>query len=218
MSGAPIVDNMVLAMFVDSGNAALLTALAGGEVHLSPSILDPLEWPPRSGQAPTSEFIKGMARFASLTDERSRTRLGHRERFVRTSSGLWHPLFPTEAELRLAHVLSSREERQRAKARDTTLKVARIDLGEAECAAIAIRRNVPFWSDDSGMVPLLRTLYPQVPVLRTCALVAQAINSRFLTFPQGYELYELVFKGELDLRSKAELRWEDGRAVCVLPP
>lgn len=217
-SGAPIVDNMVLAMFVDSGNAALLASLAGGEVNLSPSILDALEWPLGPGHMPISEFVKGMARFMSLSDEPSRTRLSYRERFVRTSSGLWRPATPTAAELSLANVLSSREERQRARTKDSALKVARIDPGEAECAAIAIQRNIAFWSDDSGMVPLLRILYPDVPVLRTCALVAEAINMQFLTFPQGYELYELVFKGELDLRSKAVLRWENQRAICVLPP
>lgn len=216
-SGVPIVDNMVLAMFVDSGSATLLAALGGGGVQLSPSILDPLEWPPQVGAQPQSEFVKGMARFARLGDATNQQRLVERERFLHTTSGLWVPTAPTLDELRLAVRLSSREERQRAKAITPAVRVAHIDPGEAECAAIAIARSVPFWSDDSGMVPLVRALYPHVPVSRTCALLAEAVNQGLLSYYNALELYEGVFKSRFGLRSHAALKRLGGRAVCVIP-
>ena len=158
-----------------------------------------------------------MARFAGLGDAVNQQRLIERERFLRTTSGLWVPAAPTLEELRLAVQLSSREERQRAKAIDPAVRVARIDLGEAECAAIAMTRSVPFWSDDSGMVPLLRALYPQVRVSRTCALIAEAVNQGLLPYHDALELYEDVFKGRFGLRSRAGLKRLGGRAVCLLP-
>ncbi len=214
---APIVDNMVLAMFVDSGRAALLAALGGGNIQLSPSIVDSSEWPLTAGVEPQSEFVKGMARFARIGDSDHLMRLAERQRFLRTAAGLWVPVAPTLEELRLADDLTSREERERAKAIDRTLKIARVDPGEAECAAIAITRSISFWSDDSGMVPLLRALYPQVAVWRTCALLAEAVNQDLLSYPEALELYEGVFKGELGLRSKAVLQRVRKKAVCVLP-
>jgi hypothetical protein len=215
--GAPIVDNMVLAMFVDSGSATLLAALGGGGIQLSPTILDPLEWPPQAGVQPQSEFVKGMARFAGLGDAAHQPRLAERERFLQTVSELWVPIAPTVNKLRLAVVLSSQEERTRAKAVNSAVKVARIDPGEAECAAIAISRSIPFWSDDSGMVPMLRALYPQVRVSRTCALLAAAVNQGLLPYEEALDLYEGVFKGRLGLRSRAALKRLNQRAVCILP-
>jgi len=203
-------------MFVDSGNSALLSALAGGEIYLSPSILDASEWP-FGGNKPTSEFLRGMARFSELKDPLSRLRYERRELYLQHPSGLWLRADPDLSELKLADTLASREERQRAKAKDSSLKVAKIDLGEAECAALALNRGWQFWSDDSGMVPLLRTLYPAVQVERTCALVARCINDGLLTFAQGHDLYEVIFKGQLELRSRAVLKWNNRRASCVLP-
>jgi hypothetical protein len=211
-----IVDNMVLAVFVDSGNAALLSALSGGEIRLSPSILDSSEWP-FEGRQPISEFLRGMARFSGLDDPLSQLRYERRERYLKYPAGLWTPAEPNMSELALAATLASREERQRAREKDSSLRVARVDPGEAECAALALSRGWEFWSDDSGMVPLLRTLYPAVHVERTCALVARCINDGLLTFAQGHELYEVVFKGQLELRSRAVLEWRSRRASCVLP-
>lgn len=209
---------MVLAMFVDSGRGPLLSALGGGLISLSPSILDSSEWPVQAQTQPQSEFVKGMARFNTLQDPGSRARLVERERFLQAESGLWVSATPTLDELSLATALSSREERQRAKAIDPRLRIARVDPGEAECAAIAITRSLPFWSDDSGMVPMLRILYPEVQVFRTCALLAESVNKGFLTYPDALGLYEGVFKSQLGLRSRALLRWQDQQAFCVLPP
>jgi hypothetical protein len=53
---------MVLAMFVDAGLVDLLAALAGGNLFVSPTILDPDETPPFS-QQPIAEFARGTFYF-----------------------------------------------------------------------------------------------------------------------------------------------------------
>lgn len=205
---------MVLVMFVDSGKAALLPALAGGRVYVSPSILDATET--AESCDPLSEFMKGLSRFRRLEDGLSQLRLERRQAFLQQPAGLWQPVVPTLNELRLAHELTKRETRAQAKAQNAALRIARVDPGEAEAAAIAITRGWTLWSDDKGIVPLIRTLYPTVPIERTCALVARAVNERLLSWVEGYELFEGVFKSQLDLHTVAQLVWEDGRAKCVV--
>ncbi|GAA5504208.1 hypothetical protein Dxin01_03977 [Deinococcus xinjiangensis] len=205
---------MVLVMFVDSGMAALLPALAGGRVYVSPSILDAAET--AEGCEPISEFMKGLSRFRRLDDDLSRLRLERRQDFLGQSAALWQPATPTLAELQLAHELTKRETRARAKAQNTALRIARVDPGEAEAAALAITRGWTFWSDDNGIVPLIRTLYPAVTLERTCALVARAVNERLLSWVEGHQLFEGTFKGQLDLHTTARLVWEAGEAKCVV--
>ena len=224
MIGPPapvILDNMLLVVFVDGGAASLLPALAGGSIFLSPSILNPYE-PTDDVHEGGSEFVAGMRRYRRQGDPASLTYLGRRMAFCERPSGLWTPAEPTASELELALRLRRRETREQARTEAArqklpVLRVARIDPGEAECAALAITREWRFWSDDSGMVPLLRALYPQVLVERSGALVARAINEGLLSYVDGRHLYEDVFKTELNLYSRAVLRWDGRQAVCVVP-
>lgn len=211
-----VVDNMVLAMFVDAGQTALLPALAGRSVHLSPSILDPNEGPPYLNE-PVAEFARGIHRLQGLasTSAVHDRRLAARTRFFLDQPGLWTPEPPTPGELEYARYLTSKEARALAKARNPQLRLGRADPGEAECAAIAVSRSGwRLWSDDSGIVPLVRTLHPECTVERTCALVARAVNEGLLTFAQGHELYEHTFKVELGLHTSVSLGWQDGQALC----
>ena len=57
-----VVDTMVLAMFVDSGHASLLAALAAGNLFVSPAIIDPAAMPPYDSQ-PSAEFAQGTFLF-----------------------------------------------------------------------------------------------------------------------------------------------------------
>lgn len=207
---------MVLAMFVDAGQAALLPALAGRSVHVSPSILDPDE-PPPYAETPVAEFAQGIHRLqglASASPVHAR-RLAARTNFFLDQPALWTPEPPTLEELNYAQYLASKEARAHAKTRNPQLRMGRADPGEAECAALAVMRpGWGLWSDDSGIVALVRTLHPACTVERTCALVARAVNEGLLTFTQGHELYEHIFKGDLGLHSSVSLSWRDGRAVC----
>jgi len=210
-----IVDNMLLVVFVDGGVSALLPALAGGSIFLSPSILDPHE-STDAGREGVSEFVRGMQRYRRLGDPGSLTFLERREAFCQRPSRLWAPAEPTQAEQNLAQHLRQRETRETARRKDPGLRGARIDPGEAECAALAISRGWCLWSDDSGIVPLLRALYPAAVVERSCALVARAINEGLLNYVAGRSLYEEVFKAELNLRSRTQLRWDGQQAICEL--
>jgi predicted nucleic acid-binding protein len=51
-----------------------------------------------------------------------------------------------------------------------------IDIGEAEAAAVAVSRGFTFLVDDRAAVQLVRCLYPEVTVLRTCGLLAHAVK------------------------------------------
>lgn len=205
---------MVLVMFVDSGMAALLPALARGRVFVSPSILDATET--ANSCDPVSEFMKGLARFTRLDDVLSRGRLEYRQAFLHSPAEQWEAVTPTLEELRLANELTKKETRERARLLHPELRLARVDPGGAEAAAIAISRGWTLWTDDNGTLPLIRTLYPEVTIERTCALVARAINEGLLNWVEGYALFETTFKGQLDLHTVATLVWEQGEARCVI--
>lgn len=212
-----VVDNMVLAMFVDAGQAALLPALAGGGIYISPSVLDANDLPPYSNM-PASEFGKGIHRYQGLALSSSdySQRAINRLQFFRATPALWTPVIPTEDELKYALYLASREARSEAKVRDAQLRIGRIDKGEAECAAIAVvRGGWNLWSDDSGIVALMRALHPGCQIRRTCSLVVQAINTGLMTYPEGYDLYENCFKAQLGLHSKVTISWQNRQAICV---
>lgn len=53
-----VADTMVLAMFVDAGYAHLLTALAGGNLFITPAIIEPAVIPPFDSP-PSAEFAQG---------------------------------------------------------------------------------------------------------------------------------------------------------------
>lgn len=213
---------MVLAMFVDSGRAELLRLLAGGrDIVLPPSILEAQEWPLVPGTEPRSDFVRGMAYFQGDQGPQRETlqqRLERRTAFLQNASALWQPADLSLAEVRLAYRLTTPAKRAEARAIAPGGRVARVDQGEAECAAVAILRGGSVWSDDSGIVPMLRALYSEVTVERSCALVARAINTRLLSAHEGVEFFEIHVKEGLGIRSRAVLKVRgDGTAECVMP-
>jgi predicted nucleic acid-binding protein len=86
---------------------------------------------------------------------------------------------PTTSELALAS--SFRDRKIRVKERQECPNVPdriELDAGEAEAAAVAVSRGFRFLVDDKAAVQLVRCLYPDVPVLRTCGLLAHVVTDR----------------------------------------
>ena len=211
-----VVDNVVLAMFVDAGKANLLYELAGGEIRLTPSVLDPNEGFPLT-QRPSNEFGRGLweaQRRAGepLMDERAK----QRSAFIRAQAhGLWLPAVLTENDLLLADEFTARSTREAARAVDPNYRARRVDPGEAECAAVAINRGWALWSDDTGIVGLVRALYHDCTVERLCGLLMRAVDEDRMPCEDAAHLYNLVFKQALNLWSSLELVCRGNRAACV---
>lgn len=69
----------------------------------------------------------------------------------------------------------------RAVCPEISRKKVELDLGEAEAAAIAATRGWTFLTDDQASVELLRCLYPNVPIQRTCTLLLYAAEQGVLS-------------------------------------
>lgn len=207
-----VVDNMVLAMFVDAGQATLLAALAGGGMYVTPSILDPLELPPFAGR-PRAEFAKGLFEAQrDLAQPLLARRAQWRTAFYQ--GGGWQPVVLSARELRRAQYLASPAARAAARGLNSSFKAKRVDLGEAECAAVALERGWDLWSDDGGIVELVRTLHPSVRVERLCGLLLRAVGVGLIACEEARYLYNIVFKGELGLWTALTLHCDDGVATC----
>ncbi|MDI3340149.1 MAG: hypothetical protein QJR03_06410 [Sphaerobacter sp.] len=209
-----MVDNMVLAMFVDAGHAPLLVALASGGLYITPTILDPSECPPYAAQ-PVSEFAKGIYRAQpNPTDPIHAQRVQHRTAFIQAIHGSWQPVRLSQRQLTLAHYLQSRQARDDARARDPGVRVKRIDPGEAECAAVALMRGWELWTDDGGIISLLQVRYPQCQVVRTCAPLMRAVARGLIPCADAAHLYNDIFTAQLGLRTQLSLYCHGEHATC----
>lgn len=211
-----VIDNVVLAMLVDAGEADLLYDLAEGGACLTPSILDPGEQPPFT-RRPESEFGRGLWEAQRRPGEPLMDqRVERRTAFYRgQEDGLWQPVVLTEDDLRLADVLTARATRDAARSIDPDYRARRVDPGEAECAAVAINRGWTLWSDDSGIVGLVRALYPDCSVERLCGLLMRAVDEDRLPCEAAAHLYNVVFKEELRLWTTLTLHCVGDKARCV---
>jgi hypothetical protein len=208
-----VVDNMVLAMFVDAGRAELLPQLADGPICLTPTILDPSEQPSLA-MRPQSEFARGLHRAEqNRADPLSARRYARRAHFL-TQQESWQPIELSRDELRLAHTLTMEETRRRVRKIDPAFKSRRIDPGEAECAAVAISRDWTLWSDDQAIISLIRALKPYCQVERICGLLERAVSERLMICPDAAHLYNDIFKGELNLWTKLSLYCDGAVAAC----
>lgn len=203
---------MVLSMFIDAGQADLLAALAGGQIHLTPSILDPAERPPFA-RPPVAEFAKGVWHAQQDLGQPVFARRVE-QRVAYYQGGAWHPVTPSVVELQRAAYLASRAARDAARGANPAFKAKRVDPGEAECAAVALERGWDLWSDDGGIVALMRTLHPQVRIERLCGLLVRAVRDSLLPCAEAAHLYNTVFKGDLGLWTTLALHCEAGNAVC----
>lgn len=214
MTGTPrpaVVDNMVLAMFVDADRVPLLSALAEGGIYVPPSILDPSESPPFS-HPPIAEFAKGLfSAQQDLANPLLANRANRRTAYYR--AGTWQPVTLAQQELQLASHFASPAARVAARAANPTFRAKRVDAGEAECAAVAVARNWTLWTDDGGIIALLNTLQPQVNIERIADLLIRAVQQGLLPCIEAAALYNATFKGTLGLWSKISLDCQQGLLI-----
>lgn len=203
-----VVDNMVLAMFVDADRAALLSDLAGSRLFVSPSIFDPAESPPYAAQ-PTSEFARGAFYLQGrLGEPLAAVRLHRRTAFASDVGTTWQPVALSHDELRQVETLVSPATWQHAEALDPSRRIKRVSRGEAECAAVALRRGWSIWTDDTAIIALLTVLYPEQRIERISDLLIRAARSGLLGCHEAADLYNDVFNATLR-------RWTTYSLVCA---
>lgn len=205
---------MVLAMFVDAGRADLLAELAAGNLFVSPTVLDPGEVPPFS-QQPIAEFAKGAYYFQQrLGRPVDAVRHHRRVAFYSTEGVLWRAVSLSTDELRATADLLDPATWQRAAGVDPAVRVKRIDRGEAECAAVAVTRGWTLWSDDAAIIDLLGALHPEQPVERISNLLVRGVREELIACQDAADLYNEVFKGQLNLWTRLVLDCEGDELVA----
>lgn len=204
---------MVLAMFVDADQTPLLSALAGGQVFVPPTIIDPYDVPPFARQ-PTAEFAKGafylQQRLAHPVDA---VRFQRRMAFYLDTGTAWQPVVLSLQELQRVDELLDPTLWQRATGGTRSRRVNRVARGEAECAAVALARGWTLRSDDAAIIDLLAALSPRHPVERISDLLARAVHEGLLGCREGVDLYNRVFKGMLGLWTTRTLHCQNDQIV-----
>jgi hypothetical protein len=212
-----ILDNVIASAFVDAGQAQLLATVAG-PLYVTPSVLDPLEHPPFK-TPPNAEFARGLHNASlDLADALKADRARNRTLFFHAEGTLWQAVELSPQELQLAAYFTSRQAREDAQrvmtAQGQVFSAKKVDLGEAECAAVAVTRGWRLLSDDSGIVGLMKAFHPQLPVQRSCGLLVQAVQSKLLSCKDAADLYNEVFKKRWHLFTKLEFRCRGGKPSC----
>lgn len=210
-----IADNCLLVNFIHTGYSALLDRLLGEPVRLSPAVLDTQECvlPDLFSRRPASEFLAPlyMSRLPGYSDY---TRpASYIQSFALKAGDLWEPAHPTEEELALAAYFRSNEARDELRRRCPEIRRERTKLamGEAETAAVAISRRWTFLTEDQAAVELVRCLYPDVPVLRTCGLLLHAVERGHIACKEAAHLFNHRLEEEVDFRVSRETDTGTGR-------
>lgn len=196
-----IADTSLLNNFVHSGGARLLDRLLGKPVRLSPTVLDVQETllPHFPRVPPASEFLKPLYMSGLPEHPEHRGIAPFIQSFALSAGDLWEPVEPSMKELALAARLSSKSIRVRVRNACPEITRSRMELnpGEAEAAAIAVTRGWTFLTDDQASAELLRCLYPDVPVLRTCSLLIHAVGRGYLSCEEAADLFNRRIVDEL---------------------
>lgn len=188
-----IADTSLLSNFVNTGYAHLLDRLLGGPVFLSPSVLDDREVvPPLDSLStePASEFLRPLYMSQFPGNEAYETWSPHIRAFALGRGTAWQPAALATSELALASSFRDRRIRHvvRQRCPDARGRIE-LDVGEAETAAVAVSRGFTFLVDDRAAVQLVRCLYPGVPVLRTCGLLAHVAKKGYLPRDEAADLF-----------------------------
>lgn len=212
-----VADTSLLNNFVHSGNAHLLKRLLGRPICLSPTILNMQETllPDFPRAPPASEFLKPLYMSSLPEHPEYRDIAPFIQSFALDAGDLWEPVVPGLEELALAARFSSKGIRVlvREACPETIRPRIELDSGEAEAAAIAVTRGWTFLTEDQASAELLRCLYPEVPVLRTCSLLVHAVERGYLSCEKSANTFnqrivdELGFWAFRKLEGKQERLW-----------
>ncbi|MFN8658899.1 MAG: hypothetical protein U0105_21360 [Candidatus Obscuribacterales bacterium] len=184
-----LVDTSLLTNFLYSGHISLLRELVGQPLCITPSILDPSEIPFVSAGSIT--FTSEVFRPLSATkekQERYKDILPHISSFARQEGALWTKVDLSSSELALA--LSFRDRAIWDSCPAGTRKRKRgLGAGEAEVVAVTVSRKWTALLDDQAAVDLLRGLWREAPILRTCALIVHAVISGLIDCKSAERLF-----------------------------
>lgn len=193
LSGDCIADTSLLSNFINTGYTHLLNQLLGGPVFLSPSVLDDQEIVPPLDSLdtePSSEFLRPLYRAQFPGNEAYKPWSPHIRAFALGKGAAWQPAVPTISELALASSFGNKSIRATVRQRCPEVRGRiELDVGEAEAAAVAVSRGFTFLVDDRAAVQLVRCLYPNVPVLRTCGLLAHAAKKGYVSCDEAANLF-----------------------------
>ena len=221
-----IADTSLLSNLVNTGYAPLLNRLLGGPVILSPSVLDeqevihPLD---ALDTEPASEFLRPLYMSQFPGNEAYEPWAPHIRAFALGRGTTWQPAAPTTGELALASSFRNRKIRAEVRRRCPDVRGrVELDAGEAEAAAVAVSRGFAFLVDDRAAVQLVRCLYPGVPVLRTCGLLAHAVKRGYLPCEEAADLFNRRLGREMGFYAsrrkdgvRKDLRLRCGPPRCV---
>lgn len=217
-----VADNTLLVNFMHAGAAQLLRDLLRAPVRLTPTVLDPAEaslpdqaWDAREA---ASEFLRPLHRAAEAERQAARgsppSDLPYYRRvapliaeFAAAEGAWWTPVSVTPAELARGAYLASRQVRQEARRAYPDLRGrVELDAGEAETVAVAAARGWTILVDDQAAVNLLRRLHPNVPIVRTCELLAYAATTRLIACAEAGGLFNRVMVEELGFYARRQGR------------
>lgn len=226
LRGDCIADTSLLSNFINTGYAQLLNRLLGGPVFLSPSVLDDQEitYPLDSlGTEPASEFLRPLYMSQFPGNEVYEPWSSHIRAFAVAKGAAWQPAAPTARALILASSFRNRKIRAEVRQRCPVVRGRiELDAGEAEAAAVAVSLGFTLLVDDRAAVQLVRCLYPDVPVLRTCGLLAHAVKQGYLPCEESADLFNHRLAQEMGFYAsrkedgvKQHLRLRCGPPRCV---
>ncbi len=142
------------------------------------------------GTEPSSEFLRPLylsqfPRYAAYVSWAT-----HIRAFASGRGTTWQLTTPTVGELALASSFGDRRIRTDVRRRCPEVRGrVELDAGEAEAAAVAVSRGFTFLVDDGAAVQLVRCLYPEVTVLRTCGLLAHAVEKGYVLCDEAANLF-----------------------------
>ena len=175
-----LVDTSLLTNFLFSGNALLLNQLIGQPMQITPAILDAAEVELIDSDTATcaSEVLRPLFASEEKQERYKKTRT-HIMSFARSGGTMWTGVDLSAEEYGLA--LSFRDKVIWDKCPSGSRKRKKgLGAGEAEVIAVAISRKWTVLLDDQAAVDLLRCLAPDLPVLRTCALLVEAVQRKLI--------------------------------------
>ncbi len=192
-----LVDTSLLTNFLYSGNALLLNQLIGQPMQITPAILDAAEVNLIDSDTTTcaSEVLRPLFASEEKQERYKKTRT-HIMSFARAGGTMWTGVDLSKDEYALA--FSFREKAIWDKCPLVRKKRKKgLGAGEAEVLAVAISRKWTVLLDDQAAVDLLRCLAPDLPVLRTCALLVEAVQRKLIDCVSAENLFNDQICGEL---------------------
>lgn len=184
-----LIDTSLLTNFLYSGNALLLQQLLGQPVQITPVILDPaeIEFIQSTDSTCASEVLRPL--FASAEKQgRYKNVRTHIMSFAHAAEDMWVGVELSEAEYGLARTFREKSIWDQCPSPGRKRKKG-LGAGEAEVVAVAISRRWTALLDDQAAVDLMRCLAPELPVVRTCALLIEAVNRNLIDCSSAEHLF-----------------------------